>query len=84
MVQPVVVSGGNRAGAGGAGASVGVLDRPLGGSFDLQGLLDDVARHYLQRAMTETRGVKKEASDLLRIKNYQTMTNWLKKLKIYG
>ena len=73
-VQGVVAGGGEQAGGGD-----GLLDRPMGDGFSLQGLLDDIAGHYLKRAMDEAHGVKKGAADLLGFANYQTMTNWLKK-----
>ncbi|MBP7634987.1 sigma 54-interacting transcriptional regulator [Candidatus Ozemobacteraceae bacterium] len=57
-----------------------ILDRPLDGSWRLEELLDDVSRQYLDRAMKHTRGNKTEAADLLGFKNYQTLTNWLKRL----
>jgi DNA-binding NtrC family response regulator len=54
-----------------------VLGRPLGDGLDLEGLLRDVARHYLSRAMTEAHGNKTEAAKLVGLPSYQTLTNWL-------
>jgi len=56
-----------------------VLDRPLDEGFDLNALLADVTRHYLERALTESNGVKKDAAALLGFANYQTLSNWMKK-----
>jgi DNA-binding NtrC family response regulator len=56
-----------------------VLNRQLGHGFDLRALMDDVARHYLLRAMEESHGVKVQAAQLLGLPNYQTLSNWLKK-----
>jgi DNA-binding NtrC family response regulator len=56
-----------------------VLDRPLGHGLDLQGLLGDVARHYLQRAMGEAHDNKTRAAELVGLPSYQTLTNWLDK-----
>ena len=45
-------------------------------------MVQDVKKHYLQRAMKHTRGNKLEAANILGIKNYQTLTNWLGKYRI--
>lgn len=54
----------------------GVLGRPLRQGFDLQSVLDEVAVHYLERAMEQTGHKKKPAAALLGFPNYQTLTNW--------
>uniref|UniRef100_A0A832I6X8 Sigma-54-dependent Fis family transcriptional regulator n=1 Tax=Eiseniibacteriota bacterium TaxID=2212470 RepID=A0A832I6X8_UNCEI len=54
-----------------------VLGRPLGDGFSLPALLKDVARHYLVRALEESRGNKSEAARLLGLPSYQTLTNWM-------
>lgn len=59
--------------------SADILNRPLGGAFKLQDLLDEVARHYLTRAMTEANGEITEAARLTGFGNHQTLSNWLKK-----
>ncbi len=59
--------------------SESILNRPLGQGFDLQQVISDVARHYLQRAMAEAHGNKSEAAHLVGLASYQTLTNWLKK-----
>ena len=56
-----------------------ILDRPLGNGLKLPDLLAEVARHYLARALDETRGNKTRAARLLGLSSYQTLTNWLKK-----
>jgi DNA-binding NtrC family response regulator len=56
-----------------------ILGRPLGDGFDLQALLDEVARHYLRRAMSETHGNKSRAAELVGLPSYQTLSNWLEK-----
>jgi len=60
-------------------ASTDVLGRPLGGEFDLQALMADVARHYLERALVEAHGNKSEAARLVGLPSYQTLTNWLER-----
>ena len=59
-----------------------VLDRPLGNGLDLPAILASVARHYLERAMRETRGNKTEAARLVGLPSYQTLTNWLTKYRV--
>ena len=56
-----------------------VLDRPLGEGIDLQGLLADVARHYLARALGEAGGNKTKAARLVGLNSYQTLTNWIRR-----
>jgi DNA-binding NtrC family response regulator len=56
-----------------------VLDRPLGNGLDLPAILQQVARHYLQRAMIEANSNKTKAAELLGLASYQTLTNWLTK-----
>lgn len=64
------------------GKTQGVLGRPLRKGFELQALLDDVARHYLQRAMQQAGNKKKAAAELLGFANYQTLGNWLDRLEL--
>jgi len=56
-----------------------VLGRPLGNGFNLNELLNDVARDYLRRAMQESHGNKTKAAQLVGLPSYQTLTNWLTK-----
>lgn len=58
-----------------------ILGRPLGtdASVSLPSLIDEVERHYLQRAMLEAHGNKKKAAELLGLPSYQTLTNWLRR-----
>jgi DNA-binding NtrC family response regulator len=59
-----------------------VLGRPLGGGFKLQDVLNDVARHYLARAIDEARGSKTKAAELVGLNSYQTLTNWLDRYEV--
>ncbi len=61
------------------GNSDAVLNRDLSDGIDLQALIDEVAQHYLERALDRTHGNKTKAAQLLGIANYQTLTNWMKK-----
>ena len=56
-----------------------VLDRTLGNGFSLPKLLEEVARHYLARAMDEASNNKTRAAELVGLASYQTFTNWLAK-----
>lgn len=56
-----------------------VLNRSIADGFNIQEVMSDVARHYLQRGMDECGGNKSKAAKLLGLPNYQTLTNWLKK-----
>lgn len=56
-----------------------VLGRPLESGISLPVLMSEVARHYLERAMAQAHGNKSEASRLLGLGSYQTLSNWLQK-----
>jgi DNA-binding NtrC family response regulator len=57
----------------------GILNRTLGNGFTLQQALDEVAQHYLHKALEQAHGNKSEAAKLVGLPSYQTFTNWLKK-----
>jgi transcriptional regulator with GAF, ATPase, and Fis domain len=59
-----------------------VLEHPLGDGFDLEEHLKAIQRHYLRRAMEESRGVKAKAARLLGYKNYQTLVAQLDRLGV--
>jgi transcriptional regulator with PAS, ATPase and Fis domain len=61
-----------------------VLQRPLGGGFNLHELLKEVIQTYLHRAMDEAGGNKTKAAELVGLSNYQTLTNWLTKYEVKG
>ncbi len=62
-----------------------ILGRPLGGGFSLPTLIEEVARHYLGRALDESHGNKTEAAALVGLSSYQTLTNWIQKYQVsYG
>ena len=56
-----------------------ILNKHLGEGLNLPEIISTVARHYLSRAMEESRGNKTKATELLGLPSYQTLTNWLKK-----
>ena len=55
-----------------------ILNRPLDADFSLPDLINEVAKHYLNRALKES-NTKKEAAELVGLPSYQTLTNWAKK-----
>ncbi|WP_295763831.1 sigma 54-interacting transcriptional regulator [Undibacterium sp.] len=55
--------------------STDILGQPVRKGFDLQEVLDQVERHYIERAMSKASGKKKLAAELLGIAHYQTLTN---------
>jgi DNA-binding NtrC family response regulator len=55
----------------------GILDRPLGEGLGIDGLMEEVAAHYIKRALKETGGHKSRAAKLLGFSNHQTLTNWM-------
>ena len=59
-----------------------ILDKTIGNGFNLEELLGDIAKVYLQRAMDQAADNKSAAADLLGFKNYQTLSNWLKRYGI--
>ena len=59
-------------------ASDWFLNRPFAEDFSLEILIDELKKHYLERAMTESMGRVTLAAEMLGMKNYQTLNNWLK------
>lgn len=59
-----------------------ILHKPLGNGFKLQETLGVISSQYINRAIKEAGGNKKKATALLGLKNYQTLSNWMKKLGI--
>jgi transcriptional regulator with PAS, ATPase and Fis domain len=62
----------------------GILGRPLGDGFSIEQVLEQVARHYLQRALQEAGGNKTHAAELVKLASYQTFTNWTKRYGVEG
>jgi DNA-binding NtrC family response regulator len=57
----------------------GILHRPVEEGVDLPGMLEEVARHYLTRALDAAHGNKAKATKMLGLPNYQTLTNWMRR-----
>jgi transcriptional regulator with PAS, ATPase and Fis domain len=58
-----------------------ILDRSLSNGINLESLLGEVAKHYLERAIKESGGNKTSAAKMLGLSNYQTFTNWMQRYK---
>jgi transcriptional regulator with GAF, ATPase, and Fis domain len=56
-----------------------ILAQAIRQGIDLNGIIDRVARHYLEQAMQHTGGNKTRAAKLLGFGNPTTLTNWLRK-----
>lgn len=54
----------------------------IGNGIDIQGLLENIKRKYITQALKQAAGNKKKATELLRLPNYQTLSNWMEKLNI--
>lgn len=54
----------------------------IGDGIDIQDVLDSIKRKYIAQAFKKAAGNKKEATALLGLPNYQTLTNWMEKLDI--
>jgi len=60
----------------------GILGRNIQNGLNLQGLHDEVTRHYISRSLEIAQGKKKKAAELLGINNYQTLSKHMEKLGI--
>ena len=56
-----------------------ILAQDVRRGIDLNGIIDQVARHYLTQAMQISGNNKARASKLLGFGNATTLTNWLKR-----
>lgn len=59
-----------------------VLNRRIRQGIDINEIIADVCRHYIERALEESNGSKTKAAELLGLKNYQTLNNWMDKYSI--
>lgn len=50
--------------------------------FDVQVALDALARDYVARALAQSAGNKTQAARLLGLNNYQTLSNWMRRLGV--
>lgn len=59
-----------------------ILGRDIDQGIDINDIIKEVSVHYIQRAMAVSGGSKKRAAELLKLKNYQTLNNWMEKYNI--
>ena len=60
----------------------GLMNKDVSQGIDIQGLCDDLMRHYIPLALNAAQGKKTRAAELLGLKNYQTLENKMKKLNL--
>ena len=60
----------------------GVLGRDISQGIDINEVISEVCVHYLERALTESGGVKKKSAQLLGLKSPQVLTTWMEKYGI--
>ena len=59
-----------------------LLNRDVSQGIDLNGLMGELAAHYIQNAMAHTGKNKTKAAKLLGLKSQQTLSNWIEKYGI--
>jgi len=59
-----------------------ILNKPLGGDFNIKDFLALVAKSYLERALKEAGGKKTKAAELLGFPNYQSVGYWMKRYDV--
>ncbi|MFC1585748.1 sigma 54-interacting transcriptional regulator, partial [Fibrobacterota bacterium] len=59
-----------------------IMQKPLGNGFSIENTRDEMVAAYIKRAMKEAHDNKTKAAELLGIKNYQTLNNWMKKVNL--
>lgn len=63
-------------------AEDGILHRDLHESFELKAVLDEVSKHYVERALVETRGNRTRAAKILGLKSQQVLGDWIERLGV--
>jgi transcriptional regulator with PAS, ATPase and Fis domain len=61
-----------------------ILQKPLGGDFQLQEIIGVISSEYIQKALSEAGGNMSKAAKLLGLNSYQTLKNWMEKYNIEG
>ncbi len=56
-----------------------ILDQEITEGFSIQSVIDQVVQHYIPRTLEQTGGKRARAAELLGLKNYQTLDNWIRK-----
>ncbi|WP_227803898.1 sigma-54 interaction domain-containing protein [Marinomonas profundi] len=59
-----------------------LLDRDISQGIDIQDIISEIVKHYIPKALAHSNGSKSKAAELLGLKNYQTLTNWMDKYNV--
>ena len=59
-----------------------MLNQDISQGVDIQGVIAKVSKLYIHKALEESSGSKTKAAELLGLKNYQTLNNWIEKYNI--
>jgi len=59
-----------------------ILGLELDNTFDIQELIKELKRHYIEKALAETSGHKTNAAKKLGLKSYQVLNGWMNDLGI--
>lgn len=59
-----------------------IMEHNIAEGVDIKGLMDELAKEYITRALVHTGQNKKKAAKLLGLKNYQTLNNWMEKYQL--
>jgi len=59
-----------------------ILDKDVSQGIDIQEIIGDIAALYIRRALDSSGQNKTRAAQLLGLKNYQTLNNWMEKYGI--
>ncbi|WP_417436581.1 sigma 54-interacting transcriptional regulator, partial [Idiomarina abyssalis] len=59
-----------------------LLERDVSQGIDIQNIISELVRNYIPKALAHTGGNKSKAAELLGLKNYQTLTNWMDKYDV--
>ncbi len=59
-----------------------IMSHDIAKGIDIKGLMDELAKEYITRALVHTGQNKKKAAKLLGLKNYQTLNNWMEKYQL--
>lgn len=54
-----------------------MLGREFDATFDIHELIKDLKRHYIKKALSETRDNKTKSAEKLKLNNYQTFNKWM-------
>lgn len=59
-----------------------IFDRDISQGIDINDIFSEIARHYISKAMNLCNENKTKAANMLGLKNYQTLNNWIEKYNI--